>query len=216
MKINFEIITFLLIITSTSISATSKPKLIDFNSIRNNIYPKFIFRSLEDNSLNDTSVTIQKKEDIILEPFIADIFITYAIDQPLYYQYITNNDLEKWKIDIKELRPIAIENLRRLSENIQFIGDSTYGAIYIDGNNEAVLVLIDQVWDRLFSNFKINDIIVAIPSRDVLLFSSYGNEKGLIKLKEGVLKISAQGDHLISRWIIRRKDNTWVNFLYVQ
>jgi uncharacterized protein YtpQ (UPF0354 family) len=55
--------------------------------------------------------------------------------------------------------------------------------ITVDGNYEASLLLVDSLWGSKKLNIE-GDPVVAVPSRDVLVFTGSKNIPGLKKLRE--------------------------------
>ena len=65
-----------------------------------------------------------------------------------------------------------------------------------DGNYEASLLLFDDLWD---GDIKVDgDIVVAIPTRDVLLITGSKNEEGIARLREIVDQVTAEGTYTVS------------------
>jgi len=65
------------------------------------------------------------------------------------------------------------------------------------GDYEASLLLIDDIWSA--GQIKVDgDIVVAIPAKDVLLFTGSCNRKGLKAVRELVAKFVAQQRYTVS------------------
>ena len=59
------------------------------------------------------------------------------------------------------------------------------------------------------------DVLVAVPARDILLLATSGNLEGLNKMVEKVRSVHSTGDHLQSRWILKRSKHQWSTYLFV-
>jgi hypothetical protein len=85
-------------------------------------------------------------------------------------------------------------------------------ALFLDGNFEASLLLLDDLWDEASAHYAPNGFVVAVPARDMLAFCDLGSEQGIRELREVLGRVFPYGDHLISRLLYRREARRWVPF----
>jgi hypothetical protein len=82
-------------------------------------------------------------------------------------------------------------------------------AVFLDGNFEASLLLLDDLWDKELSKFVEGHFTAALPARDVLAFSDSASVDGIIELKKIVARV-VNGDHLLSSSLYHRDGHKWV------
>ena len=78
------------------------------------------------------------------------------------------------------------------------------------GTYEASLLLFDSIWTD--GQVKVNgDIVVAVPTRDVLLVTGSKNRKGLAALRKIATKFAAEGSDPISDKLFVYRDGRFEN-----
>src|SRR5262249_5724329 len=85
-------------------------------------------------------------------------------------------------------------------------------AMFLDGNFEASLLLVDQLWDQSLAGYAQNGFVIAVPARDVLAFADVNSAAGIAELHGVVSRLFPKGDHLISQKLYRRESGRWVKF----
>ena len=165
--------------------------------------PKNIVPIIKDRGWVEQATSMSKSrgmaadEGQVIEDFNEDLVIVYAEDTPRNVRYFSTKDLAKAGVERSKLRALAISNLRRVLPKIEPHHGPVYSMLTADGNYEASLLLFDELWSK--SEFKVDgDIVVAIPSRDVLLITGSRNAEGVARLREIADQISAEGTYTIS------------------
>jgi uncharacterized protein YtpQ (UPF0354 family) len=85
-------------------------------------------------------------------------------------------------------------------------------AVFLDGNFEASLILLDELWNQRLSQLISGQFAVVLPARDVLAFCDPSSSEGLAELKRIVSRV-AGGDHLLSSSLYRRQQSEWVPYV---
>jgi uncharacterized protein YtpQ (UPF0354 family) len=151
---------------------------------------------VEDAKAMSKSRGFDPEESQVTEDYNDELVIVYAEDTPRNVRYFTRKDLDKAGVERSKLRALAIANLRRVLPKIEAHQGPVYSMYTADGNYEASLLLFDDLWD---GDIKVDgDIVVAIPTRDVLLITGSKNEEGIARLREIVDQITAEGTYTIS------------------
>lgn len=119
----------------------------------------------------------------VYEDFSPDLIVLYAEDSPKNIRYLVTKDLEVAKIDRAELRKLACENLSRLLPKIKHHGTNGLYMLTAGGDYEASLLLLDSVWNGGQMDVT-GDLVVAIPTRDLLLATGSRNPQGIEKMKQ--------------------------------
>lgn len=141
--------------------------------------------------------------DYIFEKYNNELYIFYVEDTETNINYLTKDDFEKLNIEKEELQKIAIENLSN-SVEIEKHGEDGYYMLIVDGNYESSLILLD-IWSK--KNFEVNgEIIIGIPSRDLLIVTGKNDTLNIEKLKQTINEINENGDHLVSKKMFEYKN----------
>ena len=113
---------------------------------------------------------------------------------------------------IEELKSLSMANLKKAIPSVQIEGDpSTISMIVADGTYEASFLLYDDLWTK--DNFPVNgDIVVYVPSRDVVLVTGSNDVEGLKKVRSIVYNPENQWSHIVSEVGFVRKGDKWIEF----
>ena len=194
---------------------TTKSTDLEWTDAISRIYP--MLKQTVPDSDTTPVIILKESEEPIIDPFIADIHIAYLIEFESFFTYVNQRQLAKWNITKDSLRKTALINLDKLANGgANFHGDSTYAMITLNGNFEASLLLSDNFWPNIAGIVKSNDLIIGIPTRDVLLVTHQDCIDGLEKLRQGVKQTFEQGDHVITKWTFKRENDKWIKFEYIE
>ena len=83
-------------------------------------------------------------------------------------------------------------------------------AVLLDGNFEASMILLDDLWDVSFRQFVQGDYAIGLPTRDVLAFCDASSESGRAELHELVNRLKDSQDHPLTRQLYVRRDTQWI------
>jgi len=101
----------------------------------------------------------------VLKRLGCGLVVAYLVDQGDRFSYIQGRDLRATGINADQLHARAVANLEKLAEGRVTI--RKYGAIwalFCEGNFEASLILLDEMWDRALSSYHEGEPIIAIPA----------------------------------------------------
>ena len=77
-----------------------------------------------------------------------------------------------------------------------------------DGNYESSLILLD-IWNE--ENFEVNgEILIGIPSRDVLIVTGKDDYENIERLCNTINEINESGDHLVSKKMFEYNNGKFV------
>ena len=150
-------------------------------------------------------------DPIYHEPLVADFIVVYAEDSEHQLAYLTKSKIEGLGMSQEELRAVAIENLDAKIDKLERLGSGPTCMLTAGGTFEASLLLIDGIWEGQAELVE-GDLIVAAPSRDMLLFTGSKSAEGIEELKDLVESIHEDGSYLISKTLLVRRDGTWKQF----
>jgi uncharacterized protein YtpQ (UPF0354 family) len=142
----------------------------------------------------------------VYEVYNEELYIFYVEDKPHSMSYLVWENFEKFGIDRSELRRLACDNLFNRYE-INCNGGDNLFMLTSGGNYEASSILLD-IWNK--ETFPVEgNIVVAIPSRDVILVTGSLNSVGLHKMYDVVADISKEGNYLVSDKLFEWNGNSF-------
>ncbi len=136
-----------------------------------------------------------------------ELVVLYALDTETSIRFLSPEELDKL-LPAEGRRAQAVENLcQTLPEMERHGSDGTY-MLTAGGNYESSLILADSIWTK--ENFKVEgDLVVAVPSRDMLLITGSKNEAGLATVRERARAIAAEGPYSLTPCLFVRRSNEW-------
>jgi uncharacterized protein YtpQ (UPF0354 family) len=136
---------------------------------------------------------------LVWTSFLADLIITYVVDEARSLSYINEEQLEQWELGEQELHAQAVANLRqRTIEKAQVttVGEGAqrlYIYSSLDGYDATRLLLPDlmQDWQRELPG----QIVIGIPNRDFLIAFSDDDTGVLAAVARQVQLDTASREH---------------------
>lgn len=150
-------------------------------------------------------------DEPICEPFVGDLYISYALELPDRYEYLAPERCAELGVAPGSLRALASDNLRtrRPGLALNWFPDARAVSVYLGSDLEAGLLLDDGIMSKLAKDVD-GDLVVAIPARDVLLATGTGHPDGMDKLHWAVDQVwSGSGGQLLTRDLLVRRGGTW-------
>lgn len=203
-------------------SETQKQKSSDFETVKSSIFPYFKQLSVSDGATQKLPENLSEtRQEIVYEvpevKFVIkhiceDLNCLYAIDSSSSYEIIQQRHLDDWKIDQSQLEQIALDNLTTLTmTNLSVQGDTNGLMFVLNGSLEAAIVLMDQIWDQLEEQIG-ETIVIAVPSRDVLLATGASNNAMLESFNKTAADIYKSADYPLSKNFFVRNGGAWKLF----
>ncbi|MGA9473034.1 MAG: DUF1444 family protein, partial [Terriglobales bacterium] len=141
------------------------------------------------------------------------LFVAYVLDADGHFQYLQWRHLEDSGISQSELHDDAVCNLAALAnEKLRVEPQGRVFAAFLDGNFEASLILIDDLWEKRLASTVTNDFVAAVPARDVMAFCDVTSSEGIAQLRKVVARANEGGDHLLTSVLYRRQGQKWVPY----
>jgi uncharacterized protein YtpQ (UPF0354 family) len=145
----------------------------------------------------------------VLTPFSGGLVVSYALDCEDALELIQAGDLTDAGITREQLHTAAVENLARLAKGRLSLRRTDHcSALFLDGNFEASLLLLDALWDTNLRDCYQRPVI-AVPSRDVLAFCDISSGAGIEELRALIARVWPGGEHLLSDKLFSRVDGRW-------
>jgi uncharacterized protein YtpQ (UPF0354 family) len=161
----------------------------------------------------DDAIMLSPEDSFIDGDLAGDIFILYAFDLPGHFQYVAQRDCERLGLAPGELRKLAVRNLTRLRRKPEVVQvGSSAAMLKLDGDLEASLLLVDHLWPQLARRLP-GELVVAVPSRDVLVMSGTQVSGGIEALRRGVKRVwespKVNRKLLLTRSLLIRAGDSW-------
>lgn len=136
----------------------------------------------------------KKPVEHVFEDFNGPLVIVYAEDSPKNIRYLTRKDLEEIGLARTELRTLAVGNLRKILPKIEIHKGPLVSMVTAGGDYEACLLLLNELWTDGALQVD-GDIVVAVPSRDLLLVTGTKSPGGIARLRELATKSMKQSSY---------------------
>lgn len=147
----------------------------------------------------------------VLEEWYADLVVGYAAGPPYGERYVTDTDLAALEMRPRSLRRAAADNLAERLDQVEVHGlppvfTLTFGGV------ESALLTCDDVWESLESQVD-GEIVVGVPTRDVMFVTGSKSEAGLAKVERACERIYFAGaENPVSRPLLVRRAGVWYPF----
>ena len=154
-------------------------------------------------------ITLAADDSPVEQPLVADLILFYGFDQPSHFMMVAQRDLARLSLDKQRLHSIAITNLRRTIPQLELhkISSGVF-MLTCGGNFEATTLLLDEVWQQV-SAMVSNELVVAVPARDIVIFTGADNYDGLAFMRAKVSHFLETGDHTLTRHFLVRNETGW-------
>ncbi len=147
--------------------------------------------------------------------------VQYMIDEGAHYIAVAVSELEQAGMKLDELHQVAMRNLRKMVTSGQpglklrrlnrVDAKAQAVQVTLDGENEASLVLLDDLWDKAFLKYIPNGVMAVIPARGVCVFIDMASvtQGGLGDLMDVVAQQHGERNGALTD-ILHRQNGKWV------
>jgi uncharacterized protein YtpQ (UPF0354 family) len=135
--------------------------------------------------------------ETVWEDLNEDLVILYAEDSPRNVKYLSPKSLIELGLRKDQLRSLAVSNLRKLLPEPQITAGPLISMVTAGGSYEASLLLFDDLWSGGRTAVD-GELIVAVPSRDVLLFTGSKNQAGIARLREAATGVAHEASYRLT------------------
>jgi uncharacterized protein YtpQ (UPF0354 family) len=153
----------------------------------------------------------KKLPENVYDDLNDDLIVLYAEDSPKNIRYFSPADLDNAKIDRKHLRNLACENLKKIIPKIERHGGNGLFMVVAGGDYEASLLLFDGIWNDLKSEVR-GEIVVAIPTRDLLVVTGSEDTGGIQRMKQIIKDASAKGSYRLTKKMFAYRNGKFEEF----
>ena len=147
----------------------------------------------------------------IYEEFCPGLLIVYAEDSPKNIRYLTPKLLASAGVTKEELRVLACANLKRLLPQVERLEGNGVFILSAGGDYEASLLLFDTIWAGMQAEID-GEVVVAVPTRDLILVTGSGNKQGLAKIREVATETWSTGGYKLTPQLFVYRDGKFYEF----
>lgn len=135
----------------------------------------------------------------VVDLLVGSLIVVYAFDRGDHFRTVTRGDLAALGVDQHTLANAAVENLIDRLCDVQLLErPDGCGMVRLDGNLEASVLLVPQLWHDI-AEILSDEVIIAVPSRDIVLFCGAGSESNRRALLSARDRALAVGNDTITR-----------------
>jgi hypothetical protein len=158
----------------------------------------------------EADVILGGEDEPILRPLGNGMLVAYLVDEGNHFAWVQQKHLTAEGVTPIALHEQGVLNLaRKASEILRVTDQGKFFACFLDGNFEASLLLLDDLWDRHLSELVPNGFIAGVPARDILMFCDVQSESGIREISERTERVWPNGDHLLRREPYVRGNRGW-------
>lgn len=181
-----------------------------FATYKSKIYP-WVKVSSEDTTGKPAAhvITLSGEDQPVCEPWLGGLIITYVEDSGNSFRMILNRDLPEG-FTKAQLHELALANIKRdIGFEVRQTHFGGFGLI-ADGNHEAASICLPELW-KAFAGQLSDDIVVAVPAKDLVLYVPGSDGEAIIKLQEAVEEVFQSYDRLLTKRLFRfnKESNNW-------
>lgn len=163
---------------------------------------------IKDQGYLDQACQVGKGAQVVKEHLAADLWIVYAADRPKNILTVKQEQLDELGIAPESLRALSLRNLWSILPPIEKHGDGAWFLLTAGGDYVASILLLNHVWEEL-QQYVEGDLVVAVPTRDVILVTGSASAEGITEIRARSLELEQRGAYAISQTLLRRKGGHW-------
>jgi uncharacterized protein YtpQ (UPF0354 family) len=153
----------------------------------------------------------QYGDDYLLDEFLDDLAVAYAIGPPYGERLVTWTDLDQTGWSGRAVRRMARDNLDAMLDQVRIHGQPPALMLSFDGLESSVL-LADEFWQNVERHVP-GELVIGVPARDVVIITGSQSRPGLEKAQRGVDRVFFAGDrHPVSRELLVWRHRQWMVF----
>lgn len=146
----------------------------------------------------------------VVEPLVADLFVTYAFAMPAGFMMVAGYHLEELGLERGALRELAMANLKSRMPNVEVRSKDGLSFVSCGENFEACALLSTNLWTTLAPSMP-GGIVAMVPSRDHLLFCDASDAEARKRLvMTSAVAYATADNHALSLQVLRRTDTGWI------
>lgn len=158
-----------------------------------------------------SGVVLPQDQQPVVTPFAPGLYTVYLVDMGPHLAYVQHHHLAALKAPPKGLHELGLINLGQIAEKkLRIVSHGAIKGLLMDGQFEASLLLLDDLWDGPLAAHTPNGAVVAIPTPDVLAFCDFASAPGLQELRALVQRTWAGATQRLTQTLYHRHAGRWM------
>jgi uncharacterized protein YtpQ (UPF0354 family) len=146
------------------------------------------------------------------EEYVEELIVLYAEDTPRNIKYVTEESFADYGLNKETIRQRALENFARLFPHVEILGNQGFFMLRVDGNYEASCILDRALMERI-AKMVSGELVMIVPSRDLVLLTGTKEEAGIERLRKGVARAFPDNGYRISSSLFVYAGGTWSRYI---
>lgn len=190
-----------LVVTDTADDKVDRTRIVGI--IKDRAWPAEVSKSMAQDKAGD-------EFGLVFDDFNGDLIVVYATDEGQGLKYLKPKDLQELALSQSDLRPLAITNMRRIMSEYRIDRGKMISAIFVGEGYEASLLLFDELWAGLAVSD--GEIVIAVPSRDMLMFTTLNNNEGILHMQKLATDFAAKSAYRLTDRLYVYRGGRFVRF----
>ena len=158
----------------------------------------------------------EKRADnkIVSRKFMAGLHIVYVIDSPGSMRQLSVGDMKEMKLDEEKVHARAIANMEKALGDIPKADAPELPGLFVvtaGDSYEAARFLLHRKWEKIARELE-GDLIVAIPTRDLVFFTGSADENRVRILTEMAKRVVDREPYSLTDQLFKWTPKGWVEF----
>jgi len=153
-------------------------------------------------------VSFAQTTGVVFQPFVGQLVVTYVLDAEHFVQFIKQDWLNNWQINLEELHCLAMNNFVQckgkfeVEMEVEPDGRTLFIAVSTGDGYDATRVLLPKFYQRVFALLGEN-FLVAIPHSDLLVAFREDEEELVVQFARQVKEFYQTSPHPLTDQLFR-------------
>ena len=151
---------------------------------------------------------------VLSKPWIIGLSIVYVLDAPGSMRQLTVGDMWDMKLTPQQIHRLAIENMEKAFGDIPKEDAPELPGLYVitaGDSYEASRLILQEKWEKIAKEVE-GDLIVALPSRDLVFFTGSADENRVRILREMAKRVVDREPYYLTDKLLKWTPEGWVEF----
>lgn len=147
-------------------------------------------------------------DPILAHKLIDDLWVLYVLDLPDQMRFLTLSGAVELGSSDAGVRARAKQNLHLRLAEVSVRAEGPFYTVHLDDNYESSLLVDDDFWSQI--EIQVSGVlVVAVPNRNVLLFTTADDTLAVASLRKTAEKLSTDYSYPITSQLLQRKAGRW-------
>lgn len=158
----------------------------------------------------------EKREEnkIVSKRYMAGLHIVYVIDSPGSMRQLSVGDMKEMKLDPGKVHALAMANMEKALGDIPREDATELPGLFVvtaGDSYEAARILLHNKWEKIAKEIE-GDLIVALPTRDLVFFTGSADENRVRVLTEMAKRVVEREPYSLTDKLFKWTPAGWVEF----